>query len=447
MNTVFKSLLISMLFIMGIVGSVNSQVYYDTLCEADSSVCSSAIGSNSKASGQSSFAGGLNSYASGNQSFAFGENDTVTGESAFALGKLSKATRQFSFACGYHARAFGEGSVAMGLEAYAQNFSSVSIGFNNQALGLASVSIGSHTVTEQDYAITLGCGIINNQSYPLYNYTDGIMLGMNSVNPTLFITRSDNDGVNKLYNTGKVGIGAAVPQAKFHIISDPNEIAGMIIQSTNQAHDSAYIQMQDENHFLSVGTDNRMWFSAGNGKMIFKADSYCFGSENAFIKNNGNEEFSIIAPENMTMAASKISISGNDAVDMDAQEITLNGKIGINAANDVEGFSLAVGGGIITDEVLIKDVGAWHDYVFGKNYGLMPLNELKAYISENQHLPDVPSEKEVMENGIELSEMQGILLKKIEELTLYTLKQQEMLEQLQKQNAMLQNRIEELENK
>lgn len=394
---------------------------------------SSNIGDNCKANGENSFAGGLNSVADGNQSFAFGENDTVTCESAFALGKRSKATHQFSFACGYHARAFGEGSVAMGLEAYARNFSSVSIGLNNQALGLASVSIGSNTITEQDYSLTLGCGIINNPAYPLYNSTDGIMLGLNSVNPTLFITRSDNDGKDNLYNTGKVGIGAAVPEAKFHIISDPHETAGMIIQSTNQSTDSAYIQIQDREHFLSVGADRKMRFSAGNNKVIFDADAYCFGSERIFMKNEGTGDFSVSVSETMSMEASRIRLSGNEAIDMNAQRISLNGKVGINIENYQDDYSLAVNGGIITTEVYIAEADNWPDHVFADDYKLMGLHELENFIRANRHLPEVPSEEEVLENGYDMGEMQQTLLKKIEELTLYTIQLQQQIERQQKE--------------
>jgi len=63
----------------------------------------------------------------------------------------------------------------------------------------------------------------------------------------------------------------------------------------------------------------------------------------------------------------------------------------------------------------------WVDYVFKKDYKLMPLSELNAFIRENNHLPEIPTSDEVRENGIELGEMNALLLKKIEELTLYVI--------------------------
>ncbi len=75
----------------------------------------------------------------------------------------------------------------------------------------------------------------------------------------------------------------------------------------------------------------------------------------------------------------------------------------------------------------------WFDYVFDKDYKLMSLSELEQFIKTNKHLPEIPSEKEVKENGINLGEMQGKLLLKIEELTLYIIEQEKQLKELQKQ--------------
>jgi len=79
------------------------------------------------------------------------------------------------------------------------------------------------------------------------------------------------------------------------------------------------------------------------------------------------------------------------------------------------------------------------DYVFAEDYKLMNLNDLSNFIKTNKHLPEVAPAAQMEAEGINLSEMNALLLKKIEELTLYTIMQQEMLEKL---NA----KIEKLEN-
>ena len=88
----------------------------------------------------------------------------------------------------------------------------------------------------------------------------------------------------------------------------------------------------------------------------------------------------------------------------------------------------------------IKVATGWADYVFHKNYPLKSLSEVEKFITENKHLPNVPTEKEVKEKGVNLGEMNKILLEKVEELTLYMIEQNKKIESQNK-------RIEELEKK
>jgi hypothetical protein len=74
----------------------------------------------------------------------------------------------------------------------------------------------------------------------------------------------------------------------------------------------------------------------------------------------------------------------------------------------------------------------WSDKVFDKTYKLMSLNEVSKFISENKHLPNVPSAQEVVKNGVSIDEMVSKLLEKVEELTLYTIQQQKEIEELRK---------------
>ena len=69
----------------------------------------------------------------------------------------------------------------------------------------------------------------------------------------------------------------------------------------------------------------------------------------------------------------------------------------------------------------MEHVSEWNDKVFEKDYSLMSLDELQSYIRSEGHLPGIPSESEVKRNGYNLVEMDALLLKKIEELTLYIL--------------------------
>ena len=104
-------------------------------------------------------------------------------------------------------------------------------------------------------------------------------------------------------------------------------------------------------------------------------------------------------------------------------------KVGIGAVPPETGkFKLYVTGGIITEEVLVMLQSKWFDYVFEDNYELRTLQDVEQFIKQNKHLPDVPSESVIRETGINLGEMDAILLKKIEELTLYVIQLQKIAE-------------------
>lgn len=93
-----------------------------------------------------------------------------------------------------------------------------------------------------------------------------------------------------------------------------------------------------------------------------------------------------------------------------------NGNIGVGTDNPTE--KLAVNGTIRTQEIKVE-ASPWPDYVFEDDYQLSTLEETAKYIGENKHLPEVPSAAEIEANGVKLGEMNAILLKKIEELTLH----------------------------
>lgn len=130
-------------------------------------------------------------------------------------------------------------------------------------------------------------------------------------------------------------------------------------------------------------------------------------------------------------------ISANINTPVNIMNFFSSGKVSIGNAEPIVGTShrLFVEGGITSEEVVINTLTKdreWPDYVFKKDYTLMPLTDLKEYINTNGHLPNVPTAEDVSLEGQNLGEINTILLEKIEELTLYLIEQQEEIENLKK---------------
>ncbi len=112
-------------------------------------------------------------------------------------------------------------------------------------------------------------------------------------------------------------------------------------------------------------------------------------------------------------------------------DLKVYNSVGIGCTPGLDNYKLNVNGKIRATEIQVET--GWADFVFEDDYNLMPLQELDSYIKENKHLPEIPTTKEVEENGISVGEMNAKLLQKVEELTLYIIQ--------------LEERVSELENK
>ena len=277
-------------------------------------------------------------------------------------------------------QANGNYSAAVGMSNITSGANSMAVGQANKTLGASSLAFGKFTWARATNAVVIGGGLGDTETKALVNnYSGSLMIGFNSNRPTLFVSSS-----NGLSTTGKIGIGNVTnPLAKLHMLSDSNEDAGLILETSNKSGKSAFLQFYDDKHKIEVSK---------NGMRIASPD---------------------------------------DAMMLDANNIRMNGKVGVNIDNRFVGdydYTLAVKGGILTSEVFVKEVDEWHDYVFSDDYHLMDLADLENYIHSNGHLPDLPSTAEVLEKGYNVVKMEGALLKKIEELTLYTIELQRELE-------------------
>ena len=194
---------------------------------------------------------------------------------------------------------------------------------------------------------------------------------------------------NSFFNGGNVGIGTSAPNGQLEIKGPYNGNSQLIINTTSS---------NGELRFSESGVSKGyVWYSASNDLMAF---------------GRGNITNSFFA--------------------------TSDGKFGIGITNPSE--KLHVNGNIRATAPV------WADFVFEKEYKLRTLEEVEDYISKNKHLPEIPSEPEVAENGINLGEMDAKLLQKIEELTLYLIEQNKRIDKLEAKNAELEKEISTLKN-
>jgi hypothetical protein len=120
----------------------------------------------------------------------------------------------------------------------------------------------------------------------------------------------------------------------------------------------------------------------------------------------------------------------------------------VNFADAIPGgYKLVVGGKILAEEIRVKLIKDWADYVFAPSYRLKSLGEVEDHIRTHRRLPDIPSATEVGESGVDIGDMQAKLLAKIEELTLYVIEQKKAIDalhrkvmQLEEENAPLEPR-------
>jgi hypothetical protein len=122
---------------------------------------------------------------------------------------------------------------------------------------------------------------------------------------------------------------------------------------------------------------------------------------------------------------------GNFDIKTNGNVLIPSGVVAIGTTNVPNtDYALRVNGKILAKGLKVQVTG-WPDYVFEPTYKLMPLNELSAYVAANKHLPNVPSQQVAETEGIEVGDMNKVLLQKVEELTLYLIQLENRMQTLE----------------
>jgi hypothetical protein len=202
-------------------------------------------------------------------------------------------------------------------------------------------------------------------------------------------------------SNGNVGIGTSNPEARLHVNNGDNSY-GTILANSSEAPFSLYAK--------SLTTQP------------INVEAFRLGMKYSAVEENGFISFY----RGTSMRGGFLGFSTNG---IERISITTTGKVGIGKLNPSN--ELDVNGTIHSKEVKVDMIG-WSDFVFKKEYKLPALEEVEKHIAEKGHLENIPSEKEVLKNGINLGEMNSKLLQKIEELTLYMIEMKKEIEILKK---------------
>ncbi len=251
-------------------------------------------------------------------------------------------------------------------------------------------------------------------------------------------------------NNGQVGIGTSSPSSLLTLNgTDP------ILQIRNSNVDKGFLQL--------VGDDMKIGTNVSNdfGKFTIRTN----GGDRLFVNHDGKVGINTsdfrnyaltIGPNGGSNSSGiefldQLNLAGKLVFSIAGSELRATGStftIGTLGQNNIKlygtsiimggdfgaaGRMLSVHGGIIGTSVTALAINSWPDYVFENDYKLKTLSEVKQFIAENKHLPNIPPASEIEKNGVELGDISKRLMEKVEELTLYILQQQEQIDELKKQ--------------
>jgi hypothetical protein len=249
---------------------------------------------------------------------------------------------------------------------------------------------------------------------------------------------------------GNVGIGTSSPYGTLNVMRSSGN--GTITRfgtslDAGQALDLNSVQSSTGNGYYSLDLSSsvpnwqkfvipvgRVGIGTTNPSDIFQVNNgstirFQVGSSGGVFVNNEINGGSLSSPGPLYL---NYTSTGNTLLNSNG------GSVGIGTNTPDAAYKLSVNGKIRSKEIKVETT--WSDYVFDKDYQLRPINEVDTYIKKNHHLPDIPSAAEVEKNGVNLGETSSLLLKKIEELTLYLIEKDKQITEIQNELKALKQK-------
>ncbi len=269
-----------------------------------------------------------------------------------------------------------------------------------------------------------------------------------------FAQQWTNGTGNDIYKTtmpGKVGIGLTAPLYTLHLYEPSTAAAVSFLESNRTDNNKTIAAFQLK--ATATGDQYLMSMRKYNGTIELLQSCYISTAPAGWVEfvvlnyNTRKYEMRSGVIDAEFKNAGKLLFNNTGAVGIGTgataipagTKLAIAGTVGIGMGSTVvpSGALLAVNGKLVCKEIEVTMTG-FPDFVFQKDYKLRSLSEVEDFVGKNKHLPDIPSESEVKAKGLNLGQMDALLLQKIEELTLYMI-------DLKKENQQLKDRIKKIE--
>ncbi|MDW3197034.1 MAG: hypothetical protein R8G66_31945 [Cytophagales bacterium] len=330
------------------------------------------------------------------------------------------------------------------------NNGNVGIGTTSPSGSISSNQTGLHVMNDNVSYLSLESTAGVGKKYTLFSSAAGSLV---------FQDASSSEARGLIDVNGNWGIGVADPQAKLSVdgFVKVQGADGRMMLENASANSSIYLKnsgasSQRKFEILYGTTSKFVMDNNGNVGIGTTAPSGSISSNQTGL-HVMNDNVSYLSLESTASVGKKYTLyssASGSLVFQDASNaktrgiIDIDGNWGIGVTNP--DTKLVVDGTITSEEIILKDVdGA--DFVFEEDYDLRSLEETEKFIQANKHLPEIPSAAEMAEEGLEIKEMNILLLQKVEELTLHLIEQNKQNQSQQAEIEVLKAKIDQLEKK